>query len=216
MGDVAASGGYVVAMDADVIVAHPSTITGAIGVVGGRLVLEEFLGSIGISADEILVEGEENFYASVRDYSPRDWERFQLFLDRIYEDFVKGVAEGRGMTVEEVDAVARGRVWSGRDALDLGLVDRLGGFPVALDAIRELIGVEEGARISLVVYPAERTLLELLMDRAGVSGGSGVLANAPTLAASALFNTVVRGVASGRIAPPSGSVQAPSWEVPGR
>jgi protease-4 len=216
MGDIAASGGYVVAMDADLIVAHPSTITGSIGVLGGRLVLEEFLASIGITSDEILVDGEENFYASVRDYSPRDWERFQLFLDRIYDDFVQGVAEGRGMSLEEVDAVARGRVWSGKDAANLGLVDRLGGFPVALDAIRELLGVEEGARIDLVVYPAERSLLELLLERASASRGTGVLGGTPRAAASLFVDAVISEVTGNRIAPSARAVQAPSCEVPGR
>jgi protease-4 len=215
MGDVAASGGYVVAMDADVIVAHPATITGSIGVVGGRLVLEEFFASMGVTADEIQVEDGENFYASMSDYSPEDWERFQLFLDRIYEDFVQGVADGRGMTFEEVEAVARGRIWSGRDALEVGLVDRLGGFPVALDAIRELLEVEPGSGIDLVVYPAERTLFELLMDRASASGGSGVLSSAPAFGA-ALFRNMVRGVAVDQIGATSGSVRAPTWEVPGR
>jgi protease-4 len=216
MGNVAASGGYVVAMDADLIVAHPATITGSIGVVGGKLVLEEFFASMGINADQIQVEEGENFYASMPDYSPEDWDRFQLFLDRIYDDFVQGVAEGRGMTVAEVDAVARGRIWSGRDAFELGLVDRLGGFPVALDAIRELLEVETGSGIDLVVYPAERTLLQLLLERASASGGAGVLSSAPAIVGAALFGDMVRGVASDRIGSASGSVRAPSWEVPGR
>lgn len=216
MGNLAASGGYVVAMDADVIVAHPSTITGSIGVVGGRLILDEFLASLGITSDEILVDGGENFYAALRDYSPRDWERFQLFLDRIYGDFVQGVADGRGMTSEEVEAVARGRVWSGRDAAELGLVDRLGGFPVALDAIREELDLVDGAPVQLIVYPAERTLLELLIERANSGGGAGVLREAPELGASALLRGLLSVLERESMGIPAGAVQSPSWEVPGR
>ena len=178
MADFAASGGYAIAMDADRIVAHPSTLTGSIGVLGGKLITEEFWSSLGVEWDRVQVTDGGDYYSGIVDYSPEQWDRFQLFLDRIYEDFTAGVAEGRGMSPLAVEAVARGRLWSGRDAVSLGLVDRLGGYQVALEEVRELLGEEVGAPLTVVTFPAERSLLELILEevRGGGGGGSGVRA----------------------------------------
>jgi hypothetical protein len=100
--------------------------------------------------------------------------------------------------------------------VDLGLVDRLGGFPAALDAIREELEMAEGAPIDLVVYPPERTLLELLFERASSGGGAGVLASAPAVGVSALLRGMLSAVQEGPAASSGGAVHAPAWEVPGR
>ena len=213
MSDVAASGGYVISMDADRIVAHPSTFTGSIGVVAGRFVTREGFESAGIDWDRVQNTEGMNFYSAVDDFSPEGWERFQEFLDRIYEDFVDGVAEGRGMSVEEVDRVARGRVWSGRDALELGLVDRLGGFGTALDQVRELLELESDAELDVAVYPEERTLLQVLLEegRGREWAGTGAAAEA-----FALLRPVLRWAAEAGITEVPGPVRTPLPKVPGR
>jgi len=207
MGDMAASGGYLVAVDADRILAHPSTLTGSIGVVGGRLVTREFWERLGVTWDRVEGSAGGDYYTAVDDFSPEAWERFQDVLDRIYEDFVDRVAQGRGMSPEEVHEVARGRVWTGRDALDLGLVDELGGFTAALLAVRELIEVEPDAPLQLAVYPAERTLFQILMDeRRGISVGESLAA----------VRTSIRMLVFGGGQGLGGPVRAPTLELLGR
>ncbi len=213
MGDLGASGGYVVSMDADRIVAHPSTFTGSIGVVAGRLVTRDWFESIGIDWDRVQASEGTEFYSVVDDFSPEAWERFQAFLDRIYEDFMEGVAEGRGMTVQEVQEVAGGRVWSGRDAADAGLIDRLGGFGVALDEIRELLDLEPGTELDVALYPEERTLFQLLLEE---GRGMGASSTGPVGELFAVLRPVLRWAAEAGITEVPGPVLAPNLSVPGR
>jgi protease IV len=165
MGNVAGSGGYFVAMSADRIVAHPSTITGSIGVVGGKMLINELSGKLGVSWDDVQVGGNATMWSVTRDYSPEEWARIQALLDRIYDDFTEKVAEGRGLSRDSVHALARGRIWSGADALRLGLVDELGGFPVALRLAREAAGLEPDAPVHLRLFPARRSLMQMILDR---------------------------------------------------
>jgi protease IV len=165
MGNVAGSGGYFVAMGADRIVAQPSTITGSIGVVGGKLLLNELSGKLGVTWDDVQVGGNASMWSTFHDYSPAESQRMQALLDRIYQDFTAKVAAGRGLSPDSVHTIARGRIWSGADAHRLGLVDELGGFHVALRLAREAAGIDPDAAIRLRVFPAERTFLELLLDR---------------------------------------------------
>jgi protease IV len=165
MGNVAGSGGYFVAMAADRIVAHPSTITGSIGVLGMKPVTEEFWGRFGITWDTIQVGGNATMWSSVFDSTEEEWQRFESALDRIYLDFTTKVGQHRNLTPEQVDQAARGRIWSGSDALRLGLVDELGGFDVAIRAARELGGIAEDEDVRLQLFPTPRPLLAQLMDR---------------------------------------------------
>ncbi len=187
MGNAAASGGYLISVDANRIVAQPNTITGSIGVVAGKLVTEEFFERFGIHWDQVTLaeDGVGGFFSSVQDFSESDWEHLQRSLDRIYDEFVDYVAEGRGMDPAAVDAVARGRVWTGVEALEAGLVDELGGFPAALGQIREILELEPDAPMRLTVYPTEPTLLQLFMDE-----GRGIEARAS--APSRLLRGTVR------------------------
>lgn len=211
MGNAAASGGYLISTDADRIIAQPQTLTGSIGVVAGKLVTEEFFERYGITWDRISLAEEERggFDSVVEDFSEEDWERLQESLDRIYDEFVEYVAEGRGMDPDSVDAVARGRVWTGSQALEAGLVDDLGGFPVAIEHIRELLELEVGAPVRLTVYPAERTFLQLVMDDGwGVRAeGTGI---ARMLRGAGRFLTILGG--DGIETAP---VQMPTLRVPG-
>ncbi len=165
MGDVAGSGGYFVAMAADSIVAQPGTITGSIGVYGGKILSRGFWEKLGVTWDDVASGGRASMWSSLHDFTPEGWDRLQASLDRIYDDFTAKVASGRGLSGQEVRAAARGRIWTGEDAARLGLVDGLGGFPAALDEIRERIGAAEGEPLRLTPFPRPRSPLELLFER---------------------------------------------------
>jgi protease-4 len=164
MGNLAASGGYFVSMWADKIVAQPGTITASIGVLGGKMVTDGFWNKIGLTWDEVHSSTNATMWTSLAPYSPEEWSRFQAWLDRVYEDFTSKVAEGRGMTKERILEIAKGRVWTGSDALEIGLVDELGGFPAAFRLAREAAGLEPDADIRVRLYPRPRSAFERLFD----------------------------------------------------
>jgi protease-4 len=151
MGNVAASGGYFVAAPADAIVAQPGTLTGSIGVLVGKPVVGELLDRLGIGLGSVEQGAHARMYAPTRDFTAEEWTRVNIFLDRVYDDFVGKVAEGRGLSRERVDELARGRVWTGADAHERGLVDELGGLGLAMDIARKRSGLPAGAPVR--VYP---------------------------------------------------------------
>jgi protease-4 len=157
MGDVAASGGYYVSAYANEIVASPSTITGSIGVVGGKLIIGPAIDHYLSTNTETISMGSPliNGFSSERPFTPEERAAFTGFIDRAYTQFVGLVAEGREMTPEQVRAVAGGRVWTGQQALERGLVDHLGGFQVAIARARALAGIGEDDRVQLRFYPAQ-------------------------------------------------------------
>jgi protease-4 len=151
MGALAASGGYFVACPADVIVAQPTTITGSIGVLGGKPVITGLLNKVGLGTG-IASRGERAQLFSLRSpFSKDERERLEQMLDEIYLDFTTKVAQGRGMTREAVHEVAKGRVWTGADAAERGLVDRLGGLHDAVGIARERTGLDEKAPVRKAV-----------------------------------------------------------------
>ena len=164
MGDVAGSGGYFVAMHAAKIVAHPGTITGSIGVLGGKVLTRPIWERLGVTFDEVHRGQNALMWSNLHDYSAQGWERFQAWLDRVYADFTAKVADGRRLPLAAVEEVARGRIWAGDDALRLGLVDALGGYAVALRLAREAAGLAPDAAIELTVYPEKKGLMGLLGD----------------------------------------------------
>jgi protease IV len=151
MGDVAASGGYYIAMAADVIVAQPGTLTGSIGVIMGKPVFQEAFERVGITTDSVSVGRGADMFAPAHPFSEDDWQRINAWLDEIYRDFTSKVASGRRMTAEQVHEVARGRVWTGADAAQNGLVDELGGLAAAAEIARRRAGLP--ARAPLRTYP---------------------------------------------------------------
>jgi protease-4 len=151
MGDVAASGGYYIAMAADVIVAEPGTVTGSIGVLSGKAVLGEALGRFGVTTDKVAQGEHSAMFSQMRPFAPDEWTLVNDWLDHIYADFTGKVAEGRGMTQERVHELARGRVWTGADAVANGLVDELGGLGHAAALARRRAGLPEDA--PLRAYP---------------------------------------------------------------
>jgi protease-4 len=151
MGNVAASGGYFVAAPATVIVAQPGTLTGSIGVVVGKPVIGDLLDRLGIGLGSVEQGAHARMFAPTRDFTEDEWTRVNHFLDRVYDDFVGKVAEGRDLPRERVDSMARGRVWTGADAHERGLVDELGGLNLALELARKKSGLAADAPVR--VYP---------------------------------------------------------------
>ncbi len=147
MGDIAASGGYYIACPADVIVALPATLTGSIGVFAGKFVLNGLLERAGLSRDTVQQGARALMYSFRQGFSEDERARFAVTIEAIYDDFVAKVAAGRKRPVAEIDAVARGRVWTGRDALDAGLVDELGGLRDAVRIARERANLPEDAPV---------------------------------------------------------------------
>jgi protease-4 len=161
MGNLAGSGGYFVAMDATKIVAQPGTITASIGVLGGKLLTREFWEKLGITWDDSQSSANADMWSPRHDYSEQGYARFQAGLDRVYEDFTEKVAAGRGLPLEDVLEIAKGRIWTGEDAKALGLIDELGGLDVALRVAREELGLAPDAPIRLRRFPRRRTQLEM-------------------------------------------------------
>jgi protease-4 len=208
MGNVAGSGGYFVAMAADKIVAQPGTITGSIGVLGGKMLTSGLWEKVGVSWDEVHTSANTRMFSGTHDYSPEEWARFQAWLDRVYEDFTGKVAEGRGLSREKVAQIARGRIWSGEDAKAIGLVDELGGYPTALRLAREAAGLAPDAPIKLKVFPEKRTLLQALMEREkGEPSESAALA-ARTLTTLQPYLREARRIG---LTPPRGELSMPPW-----
>jgi protease IV len=151
MSDVAASGGYYIAMAADVIVAQPGTITGSIGVIMGKPVLEQAYERAGITTDSVTVGTGATMFNPAHPFTKDEWDRINTWLDAIYRDFTSKAAEGRRMPVERMHELARGRVWTGADAAANGLVDELGGMATAAEIARRRAGLPADA--PLRVYP---------------------------------------------------------------
>jgi protease-4 len=158
MGSVAASGGYFVAMPADVVVAQPGTITGSIGVLSGKGVVRDALGRIGITQQAVSKGQNARMYSAQEEFSPEQWERLEETLDRIYADFVKKAALDRGMPEDELEKLARGRVWTGADAHERKLVDELGGLERAIQLACERARLDRD-EIALMAAP-HRSLLD--------------------------------------------------------
>jgi protease-4 len=164
MGNLAGSGGYFVAMAADRIVAQPGTITASIGVYGGKLLTTELWNKLGITHEGVASNPGASHWSSHVDYDAGGQERLDASLDRIYEDFTQKVADGRGLDLDTVKDIARGRIWTGADALEIGLVDELGGYDVALDQIRDILGLDDDAPLRLRRFPAQKSPWEALFS----------------------------------------------------
>jgi protease-4 len=164
MGAVAASGGYYVSMDADAIVANPGTITGSIGVLTGKLIARDLKERLGIGSDAVRTNANADAWSSNAPFTPEQHAQIEAETDLFYNDFVQRVAEGRHLSVEAVEAVARGRVWTGADALEHGLVDELGGLRTAIRRAKVLAGLDQDDKVRIAGYPSS-SLWEFLRPR---------------------------------------------------
>ncbi|MDQ4085069.1 MAG: signal peptide peptidase SppA [Actinomycetota bacterium] len=141
MGSVAASGGYYIAMPADLVVADEGTITGSIGVLAGKQVVRDALQRFGVRVESVSVGRQAEMFSTQREFTADEWQRLETWLDRVYDDFTAKAAHDRGMDVASLREVAKGRVWTGADARERGLVDRLGGLDEAVDLACERAGL---------------------------------------------------------------------------
>jgi protease-4 len=158
MGAVAASGGYYVSMGADAIVANAGTITGSIGVVTGKLVARELKDRLGVGSDSVRTNENADAWSIDRPFTDEQHAHVEAEADLFYTDFVERVAEGRKLTVDAVESVARGRVWTGADALEHGLVDQLGGLRSAINKAKVLAGLDEDDDVRIVSFPGSSFL----------------------------------------------------------
>lgn len=164
MGAVAASGGYYVSMGADAIVANAGTITGSIGVVTGKLVARELKDRIGVGSDSVRTNPNADAWSINQPFTDEQHAHVEAEADLFYTDFIERVAAGRKLTVEAVDAIARGRVWTGADALERGLVDELGGLRTAITKAKVLAGLEPDADVRIASYPGS-SLMDMLRPK---------------------------------------------------
>ena len=169
MGSLAASGGYYVSTGADAIIANRGTITGSIGIFGGKFALDGTFNKIGVTFDSVTVGGDFTNAYGVAPFNQAQEAEIRAMLKRGYDRFVGLVGEGRDMTYDEVHAIARGRVWSGEEAKKIGLVDELGGFLTAIDKAKELAGMDAEKTPLLVYYPHRKTGFEAFESLFGVS-----------------------------------------------
>jgi protease IV len=171
MSDVAASGGYYIAMPAHHIVAQPATLTGSIGVVAVKFVLDGTFDKLGMNIEEVKSGKYAGMYSSLRPFTPEERQKMLEHMQGTYETFVEKAAAGRKMTPEQIDAVAQGRVWMGSQARELGLVDELGGLNRALAVAKSRAGIAENAEVDLVVYPQPKSFFELVQSPFGTGAG---------------------------------------------
>jgi protease-4 len=166
--DVAASGGYYVGVGADAIVAPPLSITGSIGVFALRPIFGDLLDDVGIGVESITRGRHADFYLSSEPLSPGTQARMQALVEETYDLFVERVSAGRGMSTDDVNEVAQGRVWTAAQAHEVGLVDELGGLRAAVSLARQRLDLEEGADVALVPYPPSPNLAEQIRELMGV------------------------------------------------
>ena len=172
MGSVAASGGYYIAARANKIYAEPNTITGSIGVFGGKLVVGDALAKLGIDIYPMGKGKRALMWSIVEPWSTDEREAVRAVMQQTYKTFVTHVAEGRGKSYAQIHAIAQGRVWTGADALERGLVDEIGGLDAALAQARRL--AEVGDEVDLEIYPPDPTLLDLVGSFGQVSAPFGL------------------------------------------
>jgi protease IV len=154
MGSVAASGGYYISLAADRILALPGTLTGSIGVIWGKFAVGRTMGLVGVTARELGVGRNALFLSGIMPWNEEQLAKVNQQADVVYADFTGKVAEGRKLPVERVQELAKGRVWTGADALERGLVDELGGFWAAVDDVKMLAGIDADTRVRFKEYPA--------------------------------------------------------------
>jgi len=180
MGQYAASGGYYVAAHADKIVALPTTITGSIGVLGGKVSLENTYSKIGYNVERIAVGGEYlGVYSGDTAFSEAQRAKYYSQMEDIYVDFTELVAEGRNLPIERVREIAKGRVWTGEQAIEIGLVDELGGIMRAIELAKEMAKIEADKEVYVKTFPRPKPFAEKLQEQ--LSGIASVSSDLQTL-----------------------------------
>lgn len=165
MSDVAGSGGYWVSMDAHKIVAQPQTLTGSIGVIFGKFNLVKLYEKLGVTSEKIAYGKRADLFSTFRRLDPEERHLLKEEILWMYDHFTTKVAQGRQLTKEEVNDIGRGRVWTGQQAKEIGLIDELGGLSTALKIAKERAGIPEEESVRLVVWPKKTSLFESFFAR---------------------------------------------------
>ncbi|MDE2228617.1 MAG: signal peptide peptidase SppA [Alphaproteobacteria bacterium] len=182
MGDVAGSGGYYIAASADKIVAEPATLTGSIGVVAGKVLIGGLMDKIGAGADAVQTSDNAALFSPLQDFTAEGYKQFEAALDSTYAGFKARVAEGRHMKPDQIESVAKGRIWTGAQAKANDLVDALGGYETAIALAKAEIGVPASGDITLRVYPRPESGLVVLLHRLLGTSREDPLAILPSIA----------------------------------
>ena len=181
MSDLAASGGYYIALPAEVIVAQPSTLTGSIGIFGGKVVTGGVYEKLGANIGSTSIGKNAEINSPARPFNAGELRKLQEQLQAFYDQFVEKVAQSRHTSPEKIDQVAQGRVWTGRQAKDNGLVDVLGGLDTAVAIAKQRAKLAADTEVELVVYPPRKSFYEIVTDQ--FSGAGDQLAISSWLAA---------------------------------
>lgn len=172
MSDVAASGGYYIAMPAHQIVAEPATLTGSIGVVMVKFVIDGTLDKLGMNMERVADGRFADMYSPLRPFTPEERKKVEAQMQATYKAFVQKAAAGRQTTPERIDEIAQGRVWTGKQAKDLGLVDELGGLARAVALAKARANIAEDTEVELVIYPQPKSFYELFQAPFGAEAPS--------------------------------------------
>jgi protease-4 len=198
MSDLAASGGYYISMPAQIIVAEPATLTGSIGVFMGKIAIGGTAAKVGVTTETVKSGQNADIYSPFATFTPEQRDKLGSYTQAFYQDFVGKAALSRKTTPERINAVAQGRVWTGRQAQERGLVDALGGLDAAVAIAKQRAKIGADEEVELVAYPPRRSFYEALSEQLGGSSmlaqlASGLLGArldlraAPVLSAASLF-----------------------------
>ena len=169
MSDVAGSGGYWIAMPATKIVAAPQTLTGSIGVLAGKFSIDGLLAKLGVTAEKVAFGDKADAFSVFRPFTADERRALKTEILWTYEQFLTRAAEGRKLARDQVDAVGKGRIWTGRQAKDRGLVDELGGLTLAIGLAKKESGIDADEDVRLDVWPRKRTFWQSLFNRPGLA-----------------------------------------------
>jgi protease-4 len=165
VGEAAASGGYFIAMGADHVVVTPGSLLGSIGVFAGKFVASDLTQKLGVTWDSVAPGNTSALmFSTARPFTPEEWQKLEAQMDVIYADFKQKVAQSRNLPLDKVQELAQGKIWTGPDAVRLGLADELGGFGTSEAALRRLLKLEPNTPLTLMAWPAPKTPVEELLD----------------------------------------------------
>ena len=167
MSDLAASGGYWISTSGSTILAFPQTITGSIGVVGGKFVLKDFYNNIGMNKEILKTTKYADIFSDYKSFTPDERKKITDIMQKIYVSFKAIVSKTRKIKMDQVGKIARGRVWSGVSAKKLNLIDRFGGLLDAINTAKELAKIPESEKISLRIYPKQKSILDYILELTG-------------------------------------------------
>jgi protease IV len=206
MGGMAASGGYWIATGADKVVAQPATLTGSIGVFGGKMVVSPLWDKLSVNWVGIQKGGNARMWSSNKPFSDAEYARFDALLNNTYEEFLSHVSDARKMTHDQADAIAQGRVWTGREAKDRGLVDELGGLDKAIELAKKEAKLDTTKEIKVQVYPPPQNGFDQLMTM--LNDGENVFA-APHITGESIIHELENEAHT----QPQGILRAPLMEI---